>query len=123
MKSMRKIDLHGIDLNLLKVFDAILATHSVTKAAQVLRIGQPAASHALTRLRDAFDDELFVRTSEGMQPTEKAQRIAGPLLRALNEVRTAILEDGVFDPAHDAFELRIGMTDYTEAVLLPNLSC
>ena len=62
-----------LDLNLLRVFDAILETRSVTVAASTLGLTQSAVSHQLARLRDAFDDPLFVRTTEGTVPTPRGR--------------------------------------------------
>ena len=76
-----------LDLNLLRVFDAILETRSVTIAASTLSLTQSAVSNQLARLRDAFDDPLFVRTSEGMVPTPRAEAIADPIRKSLVEIR------------------------------------
>ena len=72
-----------LDLNLLRVFDTMLETRSVTITASTLSLTQSAVSNQLARLRDAFDDPLFVRTSEGMVPTPRAMAIAGPIRTSL----------------------------------------
>lgn len=69
----------SFDLNLLIVFDAIMQESNLTRAGQRLGLSQPAVSHALARLRHALQDELFVRTPEGMRPTARAERMAGPV--------------------------------------------
>ena len=112
---------YGVDLNLLKLFAALLETGSVTQSAKALSIGQPAASHALKRLRERFDDELFVRSGDTMQPTSKAQAMAGPLVQALDQIEALLKDEDSFEPATDTFELTIGLSDYTETVLLPRL--
>ena len=121
MIAMHLSNFYGVDLNLLKLFAALLKTGSVTQSAKVLSIGQPAASHALKRLRETFDDELFVRTGDTMQPTAKAQTLAGPLVEALDQIESLLTDDAVFEPTTDEFSLTIGLSDYTEAVLLPKL--
>ena len=73
----------AIDLNLLRVLDAIMQERSLTRAGRKLGLSQPAASHALARLRHMLGDELFIRTPEGMQPTPRAERIAQPIREAL----------------------------------------
>ena len=72
-----------LDLNLLRVFDAILETRSVATTASALSLTQSAVSNQLARLRDAFDDPLFVRTREGMVPTPRAMAIAEPMRKSL----------------------------------------
>ena len=118
---MHQSNFYGVDLNLLKLFAALLETGSVTQSAKALSIGQPAASHALKRLRERFDDELFVRSGDTMQPTSKAQAMAGPLIQALDQIEALLINEESFDPATDTFELAIGLSDYTETVLLPRL--
>lgn len=76
-------DLQRLDLNLLKALDALLDERSVTRAAQRLGVSQPAMSAMLTRLRDSFKDELFVRASRGIVATTRAVELAGPLKSVL----------------------------------------
>lgn len=89
----------NLDLNLLVVFDAVAQTRSATKAGAKLNMAQPAISHALSRLRGALRDDLFIRTPDGMEPTPYAQRLAEPIRAALQELGSAL--DGVaeFEPA------------------------
>ena len=75
------MDIKAVDLNLLKAFDALIRERAVTKAAGRIGLSQPAMSHALSRLRDLFADDLFVRTPTGMEPTARAREIA-PLVAA-----------------------------------------
>jgi DNA-binding transcriptional LysR family regulator len=88
-----------LDLNLLVVFDAVAQEHSATRAAAKLNMTQPAISHALARLRGALRDELFVRTPDGMEPTPYAERLAGPVHAALENLHTALDGAAAFDPA------------------------
>ncbi|GAB7533254.1 hypothetical protein PS3A_56700 [Pseudomonas sp. 3A(2025)] len=71
-------DIRSLDLNLLKALDALLDEGSVTRAAKRLSITQPAVSGMLTRLRESFDDPLFVRAQRGITPTPRALALAGP---------------------------------------------
>ncbi len=72
-----KADLRTLDLNLLKTLDALLDERSVTRAAARLALTQPAVSGMLNRLRDYFDDPLFIRAPHGMVPTTRAEALAG----------------------------------------------
>jgi DNA-binding transcriptional LysR family regulator len=77
---------NSFDLNLLVVFDAINQAKTLTRAGQRLGMSQPAVSHALARLRHVLKDGLFVRTPEGMRATPRAERMAGPVRAALQEL-------------------------------------
>src|SRR5688500_3406247 len=93
-------DLHGIDLNLLVVLDALLAERHVTRAAARVGLTQSAASHALGRLRDLLDDPLLVRGPRGaLVRTPRAEALAPALARALDQVREALRGEPAFDPA------------------------
>ncbi|WP_176509256.1 MULTISPECIES: LysR family transcriptional regulator [Pseudomonas] len=113
--------LNDVDLNLLRVFQAIMEERSLTLAAGRLAITQPAVSYALGRLRKLFDDALFVRTPEGMMPTQTAERIALPIGRALTAVRDALNETEPFEPGTSDREFRLCMSDIGEQVFLPAL--
>ncbi len=71
------MNLSKVDLNLFIVFDAIYTEANLTRAGQIVGITQPAVSNALARLRETFNDPLFVRTAQGMVPTPMAQNIIG----------------------------------------------
>lgn len=114
------MDIGGFDLNLLKAFDALYAERHVTRAGLRIGLSQSAMSGALTRLRELFEDELFVRTPSGMQPTPRADDLAGPVSDALRLVRGALQSDR-FDPATADRAFTIAMTDYAAFVLLPPL--
>jgi DNA-binding transcriptional LysR family regulator len=114
------MDIGGFDLNLLKAFDALHAERHVTRAGQRIGLSQSAMSGALTRLRELFEDELFVRTPSGMQPTPRANDLAGPISDALRLVRAALRPDS-FDPATAGHAFTIAMNDYSAFVLLPPL--
>lgn len=82
---MHDVDVRNVDLNLLTALAALLDEGSVTGAARRLRVGQPAASHALARLRDLFGDPLLVRVGREMQPTPRAEQLREPLSRLLED--------------------------------------
>src|ERR1700751_2467795 len=92
-----RMRLGNLDLNLLIVFDAVMRERSVVRAADALAISQPAVSHALNRLRHTLKDKLFVRTPSGMLPTPRAEQLALPVRKALNELQLAI-EGNRFEP-------------------------
>jgi DNA-binding transcriptional LysR family regulator len=109
-----------LDLNLLRVFDALIEERSVTRAAARLHITPSAVSHALARLRDLFEDQLFVRGPQGMQATPRAAEI-GPRLRdGLHQLEMA-LTPSAFEPLASSRVFTIACSGYICAVLLPEL--
>jgi DNA-binding transcriptional LysR family regulator len=117
----RAVSFSSLDLNLLRVFDAIYSTRSVTIASSTLHLTQPAVSKQLNRLREIFEDPLFVRTVEGMAPTPRAEALAGTVHRALAEVRSAFDSQLGFDPAQSDRTFRIYMNDAGQLALLPRV--
>ena len=115
------MNLSKVDLNLFIVFDAIYTEANLTRAGQIVGITQPAVSNALSRLRETFNDPLFVRTAQGMVPTPMAQNIIGPVRNALQLLRVSVQESRIFNPLQANKTFRISMTDLTEAVILPPL--
>lgn len=115
------MNLAGVDLNLLIVFEAVLAEGSMTKAAERLDMGQPTLSNALNRLRKSLDDPLFVRSAKGMQPTPKALLLAEPIAEALSLLRESFQSSIEFDAENHKQHFRIGMSDYTASRFLPPL--
>lgn len=114
-------ELAGIDLNLVLALDALLAERHVTRAAARLGVTQPAASHALARLRDVLGDPLLVRGPGGaMAPTPRATQLAPQIHKLLGEL-AGVLRGAAFDPATARRTFRICTTDYVELVLLPRL--
>ena len=114
------VNFRTLDLNLLRVLDALMSEGSLTRAAAALSMTQPAASHALRRLHDALGEELFVRSAHGMKPTPLAEALWPQVRTALSQLREA-LAPGDFDPARDAVQLRLAMADATAAALAPGL--
>lgn len=114
-------DIKSLDLNLLKAFDALFDERNVTRAADRLGLTQPAVSGMLGRLRDSFDDPLFVRTQRGIVPTIRAEELATPIRQILSEVG-GLLQPAVFDPSTAEFTVSLAATDYAlHAVVLPFL--
>ena len=91
--------LDALDLNLLRTLDVLLEERSVTAAAARLGRSQPAVSHALRRLRESLDDPLLVRQGRGLTPTPRAQALAGPVHRLLDDLRRTLSAAPAFDPA------------------------
>jgi DNA-binding transcriptional LysR family regulator len=110
-----------IDLNLLRLFDAVYRTRNVSRAAELLDLTQPAASQGLSRLRTLVHDPLFMRSAGGMQPTPKAQRLAGPVRQALATVEQALGDMAGFDPAESTRTFHLHMSDIGEGRFLPEL--
>jgi DNA-binding transcriptional LysR family regulator len=105
--------LASVDLNLLKAFDAMMIERQVTQAAARIGLTQPAMSNALARLRQMFDDQLFIRTPDGMCPTPRAQQLAISIQRALRDIQEAIANAQSFDPSTTERQFSIGMTDFS----------
>ena len=110
-----------VDLNLLRLFDAVHRTRNVSRAAELLDLTQPAASQGLSRLRTLIGDPLFMRTARGMQPTPKAQRLAVPVRHALVTLEEALGETAGFEPAQSGRTFHIHMSDIGESRFLPEL--
>lgn len=109
-----------LDLNLLRVFDTVMAEGSITRAAERLAMTQPAVSNALKRLRDSIGDDLLTRAARGVAPTAFGEALWPQVRAALGQLRSA-LEPGDFDPQLDARVFRLTMADALAATLLPAL--
>ena len=110
-----------VDLNLLTIFEVMMAEQNTTRAAEKLHMSQSAVSDALGRLRDLYNDKLFLRTSQGMVPTQKSKQIFTHIRQALDLVETSLKEETEFSYGKSNRCFRIGMTDYAELVILPRL--
>lgn len=115
------MELRELDLNLLLVFNQLLLDRSVSTAADKLGLTQPAVSNALKRLRAALKDELFLRTSRGMEPTPYALHLAEPVVYALNALQTALTTRDSFDPLTSTRNFQLAMTDIGEMYFMPAL--
>lgn len=107
-------DLNTLDLNLLRVFEALMRERSVSLAAGRLNLTQPAVSNALNRLRTAFDDQMFVRSRSGMEPTPLALALSDPIHEGLAAIRAGISKGSSFDPAKSHRRFAILATDVGE---------
>ncbi|HVL74650.1 MAG TPA: LysR family transcriptional regulator [Noviherbaspirillum sp.] len=110
-----------LDLNLLRVFDAVMTEQNLTRAASRLAMTQPAVSNALRRLREALGDELLIRTAHGVKPTPRAETLWPAVRRALTELEEAITPEENFDIARAENTFRLAMADATAALWLPSL--
>jgi DNA-binding transcriptional LysR family regulator len=115
------MNVQDIDLNLLRVFDAVLHEKGVTPAAARLGLTQPAVSNALARLRKVFGDALFVRTPRGVDATPFARELAEPVRQALALLESALAHGPGFDPATSTRAFRFYMSDLGQIEFLPPL--
>uniref|UniRef100_UPI00333F9DCD LysR family transcriptional regulator n=1 Tax=Castellaniella defragrans TaxID=75697 RepID=UPI00333F9DCD len=115
------MNIKNLDLNLLRVFNAIYMARSVSRAATALDLTQPAVSQGLARLRNLIGDPLFIRASGGVAPTPHADRLAGPVREALWALENAVLQSTRFDPEHSDKTFHLHMTDIGEGRFLPEL--
>lgn len=110
-----------LDLNLLRVFDALMSEGSLTRASEALSITQPAASHALKRLHAWAGEPLFQRSAIGMTPSARAVSLWPPVRAALQDLQQALAPVG-FDPARDRTEFRVTLADATAATIAPAIA-
>lgn len=116
------MDIRAVDLNLLKAFDALMTERAVTRAAGRIGLSQPAMSHALSRLRALFADDLFVRTPTSMEPTARAREIAALVSAAIEHIEAALNLGAGFDPARSSGMFTAGMAEYAEVALVGALT-
>ncbi|CAN7779144.1 LysR family transcriptional regulator [Variovorax sp. LjRoot175] len=110
-----------LDMNLLRLFEAVYRLGSVSRAADALGLSQPAASQGLTRLRLALGDALFVRANGRMRPTLRAERLASVVQPAVAAIEDVLRDEDTFDPSRSRMTVRLHMNDIGEARLLPEL--
>lgn len=115
------MDITGLNLNLLRVFDAVFRNGSVSRASLELGLSQPAASQAVTRLRQVLGDPLFERIHGGVRPTPRAERLAVAVRSALATLEVALAEAHAFEPSQADKRFRIHLSDIGEARFLPSL--
>lgn len=118
--NMHQVDLSGVDLNLLKLFEALVRERSVTQAGLRLGLSQPAASRALGRLRMMLDDRLVVRGKLGLELTPRGEMLAGPVAKLLEDAR-GIVSPAVFDPATATGRITIAAHDHLSLTVLAGL--
>ncbi|MDO8457277.1 MAG: LysR family transcriptional regulator [Burkholderiaceae bacterium] len=109
-----------LDLNLLRVFDEVMAERSLTKAAHNLALTQPAVSNAMRRLRETLGDDLVRRSGQGLEPTPRANALWPAVREALRQLQET-LSPNPFDPATSTATFVLAMADATAAELVPGL--
>ncbi|MDP8996759.1 MAG: LysR family transcriptional regulator [Pseudomonadota bacterium] len=118
----RGLLMNYLDLNLLRVFDALMAERSVTRAAERIGRTQSAVSHALNRLREIFEDELFSRDGKTMEATPRARELASVVSVALSDILSAIDRHLNFEPSESRRHFWLGLSDYTAVGFLPEFT-
>ena len=111
-----------LDLNLLRVLVAIHRTGSVTLAGKALALSQPATSNALARLRDFFEDELFVRAPAGLKPTRLCEQLAPAVMAQLSSMESLVTGHEEFDPVASKMHWQLSLSDLGEMLFLPELA-
>jgi DNA-binding transcriptional LysR family regulator len=120
MTMQTALNFRTLDLNLLRVFDVVMAERNLTRAAERLSLSQPAVSNALKRLKDSVGEDLLTRTSSGVRPTPRAEALWPEVRTALGHLRAA-LAPGEFNPQTDAASFRLAMADSSAALFMPPL--
>lgn len=114
------LNFRTLDLNLLRVFDVVMAERNLTRAAERLSLSQPAVSNALKRLKESVGEDLLTRVPAGVKPTPRAEALWPEVRIALGHLRAA-LSPGEYKPQTDAASFRIAMADATAALFMPPL--
>lgn len=114
-------NLSQINLNLFRTFEAVYTEGNLTRAAEQLCLSQPAISHALSKLRQLFNDPLFIRDAQGVVPTALAIRIRPDIQQALALMRQTVVRSREFDARRDITRITLAMADEIEPVLLPRI--
>lgn len=112
----------NFDLNLLVVFDAVYREGNLTRASEALSITQPAVSNALHRLRQQFDDPLFVRSGKEMVPTPTARNMVVPVRRVLGELNDIVTDPRDFDPSTSGRTFNISMSEVQASLLMATIA-
>jgi len=113
------MNLRSIDLNLLVIFDALMAERHVTRAAALIAMSQPAVSNALSRLRHIFKDELFIRSGGRMEPTPRALELGDAIQQILLQTQRLMYSRVDFDPLHSEHQFTARMSDLIGLLVLP----
>ncbi|EJA7354636.1 TPA: LysR family transcriptional regulator [Vibrio parahaemolyticus] len=111
-KDKNKKPLHNLDLNLLKIFRVVSEEKKTVAAAKRLNITQPAVSRAMARLREHFNDPLFVRTRYGLKPTDKGQLLSDSLPKIMDDLSNLILELDEFSPESSSANIKIAINGF-----------
>ncbi|MFM0011999.1 LysR family transcriptional regulator [Paraburkholderia sediminicola] len=115
------MDIDTLDLNLLRIFDALIRTRNVTSAGEAVGLSQPAVSYALAKLRTITGDELFVRSRGGMEPTPRAIHMGVPIRQVLDMIRREVFQTDHFIPSEAERVFTLSLSDIGEMVFLPRL--
>lgn len=115
-------NLSSLDLNLLRVLDALLSERSTVRAGEKLGLSQPAVSAALGRLRHSLGDTLLFRHGQGMEPTAHALAMQEPLRRILDDIQSLVDRSTVFDPSASQDRFKISGSDFFAELLMPKLA-
>tara|TARA_R110002020_G_scaffold16871_68_gene59809 strand:- start:7667 stop:8686 length:1020 start_codon:yes stop_codon:yes gene_type:complete len=121
MGSITTMNFSAFDLNLLKVYAALMRERSATRAGQQLGMSQPAVSNALNRLRHALNDELFIRRANEMVPTPRAEALSAQIGDALAEIERAIVDEDSFDPPSAERRFTLYGADFFSSLMMPAL--
>ncbi|WP_204112821.1 LysR family transcriptional regulator [Shimia biformata] len=116
------INFRTLDLNLLRVLDALLQDPSTTRAAASLGLSQSAVSAALGRLRHALSDPILIREGQALVPTDFARQIAPELQTCLHQIETLLTGPDVFDPGTETSSFKVSGSDYFSELLMPRLA-
>jgi DNA-binding transcriptional LysR family regulator len=115
------MDMDDLDLNLLRILEGLYALGTVSGVARRMGVSQPAVSSGLAKLRHFFQDDLFVRTGQGMRPTPFAEELRRPVLETLEGLRTRVLRKAAFEPAQSRRAFTLCMSDVGQLVFVPRL--
>jgi len=118
---MNMTNLRKLDLNLLVLFEILMEERNVSRAADRAALSQSAMSKALARLREMLHDPILVRSKNGMEPTERARQLRGPIGKALVDLEDSLLAPEPFDPLSSERCFSLLATDYVESLLMPHL--
>jgi DNA-binding transcriptional LysR family regulator len=122
MARINAMNFAAFDLNLLRVFDAVMRERSATRAGERIGLSQPAVSAALNRLRHLLGDELFVRQVNEMVPTPRALALAEPLQEALLRIEQVLCAGAGFDPAAAVRAFTLLGADFFSMLMMPGLT-
>ena len=121
MQAAKPLNFRNLDLNLLRVFDVVMAERSLTRAGRRLALTQPAISNAMRRLRESLHDELIVREGSVLVPTPRAEAL-WPIIRSALQQLEQTLAPTEFEPSTDQSTFILTMADATASELMPGLS-
>lgn len=122
MRDIQAVNFAALDLNLLRVFDAMMMELNTTRAGERVGLSQPAVSSALSRLRHIVGDDLFVRDGNRMLPTPQALAMREPIRSALRQMEDALSAVAGFDPKTSEQTFKISGSDYFSTLLMPRLA-